>query len=370
MAMSATSSKSTKRIVLTGASGYLGQHLLHAFLTDPPAQVLADGTTSTNSKYHIYALYRSAQGFADAAKAVPCVSNVTLTFECLDLSDSEQVLQWAENHSDLDVCIHAAAMSSPKLCQQQPVAARACNVPTVFLDALRKQSVKIIALSTDQVYDGNRPPYRETDATGPCNVYGQSKLEMEEYMKNTLSFDSNSDATVSNSDVPSATVLRSSIMLGPKAPILPSIAHDTFLHLCQSRQGAETEFYTDECRSVVAVADVVAVLQWLVANYEYNVVAATAGTFNLGGPQSVSRLDMAEAVFSHFAYDNCYLIAKEKAALKGKDSPLDISMNSNKIAELTKHKFQTLQEMVRATFSTPATTITITSADDTAAVSS
>jgi dTDP-4-dehydrorhamnose reductase len=339
-----------KRIVITGASGYLGQHLLNAFLTDDPSlKTLTDGTDSTSSNYHIYALYRSAQGFPDAVKAVPCASNVTVTIECLDLTDSEQVSQWVERHSDLDVCIHAAAMSSPKLCQEQADVARACNVPTVFFDALRKHSVKIIALSTDQVYDGTHPPYRETDSAGPCNVYGQSKLEMEDYMLSINDDDDDSD-NPPRSDV---TVLRSSIMLGSKAPILPSIAHDTFLHFCQSREGVETEFYTDERRSVVAVADVVAVIQWLVANDN---AAAAAGTFNLGGPQSVSRLEMAEAVFSFSGYDKRYLVAKEKAALKDPPqvpSPLDISMDNIKITELTQQKFQTLEEMVKATFSIP-----------------
>jgi dTDP-4-dehydrorhamnose reductase len=338
-----------KRIAITGASGYLGQHLLNAYLTDPPRTTLLaadDGTNRTSFDYHIYALYRSAQGFPDAVKAIPFASHVTVTIGCLDLTDSEQVSQWVERHSDLDVCIHAAAMSSPKLCQEQADAARACNVPTAFFDALRKHSVKIIALSTDQVYDGTQPPYRETDSTGPCNVYGQSKLEMEEYI---LSINDERGHDSSQSGV---TVLRSSIMLGSKAPILPSIAHGTFLHFCQSREGAETEFYTDERRSVVAVADVVAVIQCLVVNDN----ATTAGIFNLGGPQSVSRLEMAEAVFSYSGYDKRYLIAKEKVALKDPPpipSPLDISMDNSKITELTQRNFQVLEEMVRATFSAP-----------------
>jgi dTDP-4-dehydrorhamnose reductase len=339
-----------KRIVITGASGYLGQHLLNAFLTDPPRMTLADdGTNSTSSNYHIYALYRSAQGFPDAVKAVPCASNVTVTIECLDLTDSEKVSEWVERHSDVDVCIHAAAMSSPKLCQEQADVARACNVPTAFFDALLKHSVKIIALSTDQVYDGTQPPYRETDSAGPCNVYGQSKLEMEEYIL-SINDDINHDSH--NPPRSGVTVLRSSIMLGAKAPILPGIAHGTFLHFCQSREGVETEFYTDERRSVVAVTDVVAVIQWLAANDN----AVAAGIFNLGGPQSASRLEMAEAVFSYSDYDKKYLIAKQKASLQDPPqvpSPLDISMDNSKITELTQRKFQVLEEMVRATFSIP-----------------
>jgi dTDP-4-dehydrorhamnose reductase len=333
---------SMKRIVITGTSGYLGQHLLHAFLT-----AADDGTISTSSNYHVYALYRSAQGFPEAVKAIRCASNVTVTIERLDLTDSEQVSQWVERHSDLDVCIHAAAMSSPKLCQEQADAARACNVPTAFFDALRKLSVQIIALSTDQVYDGTQPPYSETDSTRACNFYGQSKLEMEEHL---LSINDDIDHDSENPPQSGVTILRSSIMLGSKAPILPSIAHGTFLHFCQSREGVETEFYTDERRSVVAVADVVAVIQSLVANDN----AAAAGIFNLGGPQSVSRLEMAEAVFSYSGYDKRYLIAKEKATLKDPPqvpSPLDISMDNSKITELTQRKFQVLEEIVRATFS-------------------
>jgi dTDP-4-dehydrorhamnose reductase len=347
----------TRRIILTGASGFLGQHLLSAFLTNPPPGVVPvqqaeddeDETTADAAGnavcHHIIALYRSVSGFPEAVQALTCATNVDVTVECLDITKEEQVKAWLANHTALtssDVCIHTAAMSSPKHCQQNAEAARACNVPTFFFDVLQKRNVEIIAFSTDQVYNGTHPPYRETDERGgpSCNMYGTTKIEMEDYLLQPTFYDSSA-----------VTVLRSSIMLGPKAPILPDVAHTTFLHFCATRSADETEFYTDECRSIVAVQDVVTVLQRLVA-LKRNGAPSAAAVFNLGGPESVSRFDMARAVFAHLHYAPQYLIAKKKAGLPvgPVPSPLDITMDSSKIQDHTQLQFQTLNDLVRATF--------------------
>lgn len=56
----ATMSTETRphNIVLTGASGYLGQHILHRLVTNPPPGDL--------EHVHIYALYGSKEGFPEA----------------------------------------------------------------------------------------------------------------------------------------------------------------------------------------------------------------------------------------------------------------------------------------------------------------
>lgn len=37
----------------------------------------------------------------------------------------------------------------------------------------------MIYISTDYVFDGKNPPYKETDVPNPLNTYGKSKLEGE-----------------------------------------------------------------------------------------------------------------------------------------------------------------------------------------------
>ena len=62
---------------------------------------------------------------------------------------------------------------------------RAINVPTRLLDLLDIHKLQhdndtlLIHFSSDQVYDGSRPYWREDDGCSPCNVYGVTKREAE-----------------------------------------------------------------------------------------------------------------------------------------------------------------------------------------------
>jgi hypothetical protein len=113
---------------------------------------------------------------------------IQVDVENLDLTDPTAIQKWFDSHSVIpDICIHTAALSSPGVCQEDPESAMKINVPKHFFDALFAQNkhLTIIALSTDQVYEGTNPPYKDADSLQeqppqPCNVYGNSKLEMEQ----------------------------------------------------------------------------------------------------------------------------------------------------------------------------------------------
>ena len=324
-----------KRILLTGSSGYLGQHFLYQLLTGAPPPLGDD------CAFHVYALYGKSKGFPEAVKEFT-VSNNLVTVESLDLTDIEAVKAWFRNHPNMDVCIHAAALSSPRVCEQDPEKAQKMNVPKAFFQELHAQNCCIISLSTDQVYDGTKVAlYNEADPAHPVNVYGKTKLEMETYLQEL-------------SGKQQAVLLRSSIILGKKAPI--AAAHDTFLHFCASREGQPTEFYSDECRSVVFVEDVVSTLLFLTKHFitrKDDDDDAVGGVYNMGGPASVSRVDMAMAVFDHLAFDKTSsIVSKKKASLPvgPVPSPLDISMDSSKLEALMNRKFSCLDMILQSAF--------------------
>ena len=130
--------------------------------------------------------------------------------------------------------------------------------------------------------------------------------------------------------------LRSSIMLGPKAPIQPNGVHGTFLDFVKSRgeNNQETTFFTNEFRNVVRVDFVLQTINDIITKrivMDNDNTCNTAAdpmpvVFNMGGPESVSRMDMAKAVFTKFGYDHKLLLpTKQTSPL----SPLDISMDSS-----------------------------------------
>ena len=330
-------------IVLTGSSGFLGQHLLHSLVNEP---------LNANAKECVvHALYGGMQGFPEAVAAMTSSNSntgTTVKVHKLDLTNTSEVQAWIDEYvASVTVCIHAAALSVPRQCQQDPIKAQALNVPSPFLEGLAKNHVHIIGLSTDQVYDGTKGNYVETDATNPLNIYGRTKVELENYLSQLTT----------RYNIRSVS-LRSSIILGKKAPLLPEKAHDTFLHFCASRQDQETTFYTDECRSVIAAEDVVKVIRWFVQSILTTTEStSTSSIYNMGGPEPVSRMDMAQAVFRYFNYAPDKLVAAVKADLPPSSevpSPLDITMDSSKLVELIVSDivWKKLDDIVQLTFST------------------
>ena len=335
-----------KHIVLTGASGYVGKHLLHSFMSSK------DTGGTAPYQYHVYALYRSDPKFQESIAALNSKGSGTMiTVFSLDLQDSDAVDRWLQNEMGpvkrVDACIHLAALSNPGKCQADPDSAMAINVPKHFFTALQKQKQcqSFIALSTDHVYPGTHPPYKEDggESLTPINVYGSTKYKMEKFLL----------SLTRNTDIPCRSILlRSSIILGPSPPGMES--KSTFLHFIASRKEQETTFWTDEKRNVIWVGDVVKVIRFFV-DHEDNVVRS-GEIYNTGGPDSVSRFDMAKAVFDYFSYDDKYLIPQEKGQERaqnpsaGSPSPLDISMDTKKLQASTRLQFTRLNDIIKFTF--------------------
>lgn len=340
-----TASPRPIRILLTGASGYLGQHLLSYWMTNGPFQ-------EDRLIYEVVALVNRAQGLPEAIEKATMHPKVSVSIQTCNLtSASDLKTLFEDKYKDgFDVCIHSAALSSPRACEKDPPAAEAINCPKGFLDYLR--STPLIALSTDQVYDGRKNvvqdgPYQESaDFPNPLNVYGQTKKQMEDYLKDSK-----------NRSAPTV-VLRSSIILGPLAPLAPEATHSTFLHFCQSRPTEATTYFVNEFRSVVSVQHVCKNLDWMVHSLTSTTTAKTSSfeIYHLGGPVRVNRYQMALAVFAKHAFANAkqYVLEAQQTSTT---SPLDISMDSSKLQSWTGivHEPNALEGIVDATFpSTPA----------------
>lgn len=78
-----------------------------------------------------------------------------------------------------DVVINAAAYTAVDKAETEERAAMAlnCDGARLLAEAAANRGIPIIHVSTDYVYPGDKTgPYVETDATGPRNAYGRSKL--------------------------------------------------------------------------------------------------------------------------------------------------------------------------------------------------
>ena len=85
-----------------------------------------------------------------------------------------------------DFVINAAAYTDVRLSEEDKFHAREINVNGVHNLAryCKEFSSALCHLSTDNVFGGNNnAPYKEDDLTGPINLYGQTKLEGEEVIR-------------------------------------------------------------------------------------------------------------------------------------------------------------------------------------------
>ena len=81
-----------------------------------------------------------------------------------------------------DVIVNAAAHTAVDKAESEPQLARTLNAlaPGVLADEAQKIGAWLVHYSTDYVFDGSGDTsWRESDATGPLSVYGQTKREGE-----------------------------------------------------------------------------------------------------------------------------------------------------------------------------------------------
>ncbi len=87
-----------------------------------------------------------------------------------------------------DVIVNAAAHTAVDKAESEPDLARSLNAlaPGVLATEATKLGAWLVHYSTDYVFDGSgTAPWKETDATGPLSVYGQTKLEGEQAVAST-----------------------------------------------------------------------------------------------------------------------------------------------------------------------------------------
>jgi dTDP-4-dehydrorhamnose reductase len=80
-----------------------------------------------------------------------------------------------------DWVIHCAALANLDACEADPAQAQQLNteVPRKLAQIVARGGARLLHVSTDAVFDGQRGDYTETDQPNPIGVYSRTKLEGE-----------------------------------------------------------------------------------------------------------------------------------------------------------------------------------------------
>ncbi|XP_042862640.1 methionine adenosyltransferase 2 subunit beta-like [Penaeus japonicus] len=272
------------RVLVTGGSGLLGRAIMKVF-------------TEINWNVVGTAFSRVGQGL------VKC-----------DLTDSSSVEALIEKEKP-DFIIHAAAERAPDAVENRYEETRKLNVAASgHLAALAKRcGSKLIYISTDYVFDGTSPPYRETDACNPLNKYGQTKLDGE---KAILEED------------PSACVLRVPILYGPVERVDES-AVTCLLPLLQLKASKKVSHY--EKRYPVHVRDVALILRDLVKAITKD--REIKGIFQWSGKEQLTKYDMIVAMSRVLSLPHDH-IAPDPSPAPGAPRSYEARMDSSRLESL------------------------------------
>ncbi|MFG1222938.1 NAD-dependent epimerase/dehydratase family protein [Xanthobacter wiegelii] len=154
-----------KKILVTGASGWLGSAIVEALLKRGDAVVATDIAVSP-------------------AIAALAAHRPQLATAIADLGEWHQVMRLFETHRP-DAVIHAAAIVGVVQAADIPIKAQRVNVEGSInlFEAMRLGGVKrVIHISTEETYGDFRAPVIDEDhPQTPLSVYGLTKLAAEHY---------------------------------------------------------------------------------------------------------------------------------------------------------------------------------------------
>ena len=242
-----------------------------------------------------------------AARRTPSWEVRGLTRAEADLTDSPQVKAlWRRLRPSL--VIHCAALSRTGACEQDPARARRINVDATKQLADLARDIPFLFLSTDQVFDGSKGNYVETDEVNPLNVYGQTKAEAERVVLQN----------------PAHAVIRIALTAGTSPTRDRSFVEDM---VRTAAKGTHLTLFTDEFRCPITAGALARAL-WEFAAQQRR------GLYHLGGRERLSRWEIGELLARWYPELAPAIQPGSVTDYQGPPRPPDLSMCSDKIQTL------------------------------------
>ncbi len=268
-----------EKLFITGGSGFLGGHLV----------------ALASQHYEVHATY-----FSHPAKS----ENVFWHF--LDLKDKDQLKRTVQKIKP-DIIIHNAAMANIDLCEVNKNLAHQVNYEaTVTLaELIHTSGTRLIFISTDNVFDGQRGNYKETDPPNPVNYYGLTKFRAEEAIMDLCD---------------NYVIARVALIYG-----FPHLQGNSFLVqvLRNVKSSTPIKGFTDQFRSPIYVVNLAEILLELTKT-------TWQGILHLGSPDRISRYDFIKLFFQIHKIENIPVIPVRMQDVQLKASrPSDLTLNIN-----------------------------------------
>lgn len=267
--------KQKKKLLITGASGYLGKYLVDYF----------------KNRFKISKL--------------TLTSNLKNSFQ-VDISNKKEVDTIIKKIQP-DIVIHAAGINNLSFCEKNPEIAQKVNSDGTknLAEALSifYPKSKFVYISSDYVFNGKQGNYQEKDTTTPKTMYGKTKLLAENKVKERLE---------------NYIICRTAQVFGKGGSffsfLFENLIHDKTIEVYEDAYFTPTYFKYF----------VISLLKLLEIDY--------IGTIHIAGKERLSRYQFAKKVATSLGKSRSLL----KPALR-QDRELiakDVSLNTEKIRKL------------------------------------
>jgi dTDP-4-dehydrorhamnose reductase len=272
------------RVLLTGASGFLGFNLMSLLKTE----------------FELYGTY--------CANAPPIEPDRLIRLDVTSPENVKEVLEAVEP----EVVVHAAAKADVDFCEKNHDVSFRVNVrgSENLVRQAELVGARFIYFSTDLVFDGEKGNYSEEDDPKPTSFYGTTKLESE---KRVLEV---SDKL---------SILRLSCMYGSKGHSNIGFVYKLVEYL---KAGQPFRLFTDQYRTPLYVDDVAEALRRIILDVNFR------GLYHLGGPERVSRWEFGQVLAEVFGFSRELLSPIKMEDLPEMMArPRDCSLNSSRLCE-------------------------------------
>lgn len=268
------------RVLLTGASGFLGWNLLHTV----PSNIQVVGQYGNNP--------------------IRVPLDETIQADIAVRASVDQMLEKAKP----DAIIHTAAVADANLFQEEKERSFLINwIATNHMAAYAaEKQIPFIFTSTDLVFDGTQGEYKETDEPNVLSAYGLSKVSAELGIVARHKH---------------ACICRMPLMFGVKGPNGESRLNPM---LEKMRNKEPLHLFTDEYRSTVdGRSAAIGIWQALTDNWQ--------GIYHMGGRNKRSRYEFGIMMADAFGIKDHNIIAAKQADIPmAAARPADASLDSSK----------------------------------------
>ena len=277
--------KSRKRWLITGATGQLGGHILRQLsLGSDDQEILAISRSPLNADFPASRIIN----LTEKDKLANCIA------------------QYKPTH-----IIHTGAITAVNEAFTNPELAKEINVNAtrIIAESRNPQDCRMVFTSTDMVFDGTSPPYREDSSPAPLSQYGNSKLMAEQSLN----------------DMPNTLTIRLPLMYGFAA----TSRSTTFANQIQClKEGKILNLFTDEFRTPIWLTDAAAALIALAQS-------DITGILHLGGPQRLSRFDVLTECARILGVQSTAFVEVSRLSIESSEPrPEDLSLDSSRFLEL------------------------------------